>query len=215
MDITYNPINRDGTDNTDIGRAVSSLKLIVGNIPPTSSEMSTNTLMLRDADGACALKGERAKCESPLRHPLRWDNVEFGRYNIDKNKLNGNVLSFAHKTSNHTVTNLPSMRISDKFKCVILEILNDMPVNLNGLSDTEMEQFRYILKMSKKAFKNPISNNNQELLNRVEIIIGEIAAGNNAKALKVELSQTLNAAHKAGLISAKQVKQATSHFIKK
>ncbi len=159
-------------------------------------------------------KGLTGKGLRVYTHPNQRSNIEFGRYNLDKNKLAQNILSFAHKGTNHSVTGLPSTRVSEKLKYVVLGLINGMPVNLDTLSADEMEYFRHIMKSTKKEFKNPISNNNSALSDRLEIIIGEIGAGNSSKALKTELSQTLNSLHQAGLISGKQVNDATARYIK-
>jgi hypothetical protein len=150
------------------------------------------------------------------------DNVAFGKYIIDKKKLSSNILSFAHKSGpgtgssarrNHTVTGLPAIRISAPLKGVVMEILNGMPVNLDALDSGDMTLFNRIIKVSKKTFDSKISNNNNELMSRLSILIGEIAAGNNSKALKTELSQTLNSLNKAGLVTNKQVIEATRRYI--
>ncbi len=160
-------------------------------------------------------KGLTGKGLRVYAHPNQRSNIEFGKYNLDKNKLAQNILSFAHKGTNHSVTGLPSTRVSEKLKYVVLGLINGMPVNLDTLSADEMEYFRHIMKSTKKEFKNPISNNNSALSDRLEIIIGEIGAGNTSKALKTELSQTLNSLHQAELISGKQVKDATARYILK
>jgi hypothetical protein len=166
------------------------------------------------------------------KHPLRRVNVSFGRYNIDKAKLAKNIVSFTHKNSNHTVTGLPAMSVSDALKNVILQTINEMPPSLDQLSAEEVGEFNHILKAACVAVncKRPaepaetrpaaslvkklgLFQSDADLTNRLQIIIGEISAGNNSKALKVELSRLLNALHRAKMITAAQVKAATEKYI--
>jgi hypothetical protein len=158
-------------------------------------------------------KGLKNKKQTNVNHPNKRVNIPFGKYNLDKTKLNSNILSFAMKNNNHSVTNLPASKISDKFKAVIMEMMNDMPVNLNKLNTQEVKLLDYIVKASKHPFKNKISNNNEELCNRMELLVGEIRAGNSSKMLKQELSQTMNSLHKAGLITTAALKTYTTKYI--
>jgi len=202
------------TQITDINQVLGSeqkdlIKGSKGNPPSTKQLLDQLKHRGYTGNGLSFLEKKDCKKDSPAKRL----NVDFGRYTIDKKKLANGVLSFAYKGTNHTVTNLPSIKISAALKGVILEIINEMPVNLNVLSPSEMEQFNSIMKAAKKTFTNKLSNNNNEQLNRLSILTGEIAAGNTSRELKSELSQTLNSLHKAGLISAKQSKDAHNHWI--
>jgi len=134
---------------------------------------------------------------------------------LDKKKLNNNILSFANPKTHHNITHLPASRVSDAFVKVILEIVHEMPVNLNPLSKQEMALLTHIIKSSKMKFDNKISNNENELLNRLQLITGEISAGNNSKLLKNELSGILNSLHQSGELTANEVITFTKKYIMK
>lgn len=143
------------------------------------------------------------------------DNIAFGKYNIDKNKLQHNVLSFTHQKNNHPVTNLPMSKISARLKKVILEIMSGLSVNLNGLNAQESNFLNYIISKSKQKFTNKLSNNNKELVRRLELLVGESNAGNNSTIIKNEISDILNSLHMAGYLSTKQLKDATKKYVLK
>jgi hypothetical protein len=219
-------------------KQISAINLVLGSEQKDEFAGIPSITQLKSRLGTLGYTGKGISSHAchaltaPLRHPAYRENVDFGKYTIDKKKLGNNIVSFNHKSGpgtgssarrNHTITGLPAFKVSDAFRGVILEILNDMPVNLNVLNDKEMEQFRRIIKASKKNFNSKLSNNQREALsalaedeqmNRLSILIGELSAGNTSKALKTELSQTLNSLNKAGLISAKQVIDATKRYIK-
>ncbi len=146
------------------------------------------------------------------QHPNRRDNATFGKYQLDNKKLAKNVLSFTH-TNGHSVSDFPAYKIGNSLKGVILSILNGMPVNFDELESEDVSAFNLVMKKTGCQFKNPITNNGDALMTRLEILIGEIDAGNDSKAIKTELSQTLNALQQAKLISAKQVKEATHRWV--
>jgi len=143
-------------------------------------------------------------------------NIAFGKFFIDKKKLDDNMLSFTHQKNNHPVTNFPMSKISDNLKGVILEILSGLAVNLNVLNDKESKFLSYIISKSKLKFNNKLSNNNRELVKRLEILVGARKSGNNSIIVKNELSDILNKLHQAGHMSAQQLKTATKeHILKK
>ena len=143
-------------------------------------------------------------------------NIAFGKFFIDKKKLDDNMLSFTHQKNNHPVTNLPMSKISDKLKGVILEILSGLAVNLNVMNDKGSKFLSYIISKSKLKFNNKLSNNNRELVKRLEILVGARRSGNNSIIVKNELSDILNKLHQAGHMSAQQLKAATKeHILKK
>ncbi len=90
-----------------------------------------------------------------------------------------------------------------------------MPVNLNPLSKQENALLTHIIQSSKMQFNNKISNNDNELLNRLKLITGEISAGNNSKLLKNELSGILNSLHQSGELTADEIISSTKKYIMK
>ena len=141
------------------------------------------------------------------------DDVPFGKFSLDMKKLSDNRVSLAYPHNHHPVTGIPMAWISNRLKQVIMEILNDMPVNLNDLNEAEARYLDMILKKAKVRFNNRLSNNDNELIKRLQMLIGTIGTGNNSKLVKNELSQTLNKLCMDGLISTQQVKWAIKKYV--
>lgn len=139
-------------------------------------------------------------------------DISFGKYFIDKNKLNRNILSFAQK-NHHTINALPNVKITDAFKNVITQMLSGIDVSVNELSPREQEYLNHVIVKSQIKFNNQVPSSKSSLINRLSLITGQIDVGNNSKLLKNELSQLLNHMLTKRLISATQAKQMTERYI--
>lgn len=153
------------------------------------------------------LEGEGA----PNRPGVR-NNAKFGKYFLDLNKLDKNVLSL-QSSKKRPINNLPNVKLTKNLRNNIIQIMNGISCDTSDLNPKETQLLDFIVKKCKIPVKNQISNKSDELLKRLEIITGSISAGNDSKLLKNELSQTLNKLHSSGVITTKQAKSATKKFI--
>lgn len=208
---------------TEAKRINDRLQKFGSNAPPVLSttasydgQLATLQQLGYTGKGLALLRPFGAKTSEEKRSVQR-ENAELGRYLLDKKKLgSSNILSFTHKNG-HSVTDLPQYKIGHSLKAVILAILHGMPVNLDDLNEEDMRAFNMLMKktgcVNGVHWKNPISNNNDAMMTRLKVLVGEIGAGNDSKSIKTELSQTLNSLQEAKLLSAKQVKEATKRYI--
>jgi hypothetical protein len=151
---------------------------------------------------------KRGRVDNKMRR-----NVPFGKYVIDEKKLDKNVLSFAYKTNNHPVNNLPATKISNDLRSVILQQLSGNTVSLDSLSQNDKQYLDYIVQKTSAVVKIKPVNSSNQLLNRLKILTGELSNGNDSKLIKNELSQLLNTLVRNNVISAQQAKAATIKYI--
>jgi len=125
-----------------------------------------------------------------------------GKFQIDMEKLNNNILSIKYTKNNATIPALRPERISNDVKALIKDIL-DTHFNhtfFDKLNDTD----KRMVKRFVKTAKIPIEINDkddEEFQKRFEIIKGEIMSGNDNKDLRNEMKMYILQAIKENLIS--------------
>jgi len=131
--------------------------------------------------------------------------VEFGRVKISPKKLYySNVLSVKHK-SGSSFNGVPNIRVSDGFVGVIMNLLkgqkptikdfNALDLNEKGVYDTLIQTAGL-----GKEVDNTFNDTKKQLKNRLELVEGEIGAGNTNPDLKAELHHLLGSMAHSGMI---------------
>lgn len=147
--------------------------------------------------------------------PAMRKDIDFGKFAIDANKLNNNILSFAYKKNHHPITGLPNVKVSANVKSVIMQLINNhgLAVDQSELTPEESKFVDHIVRKSGIKFTSHVPTNGKKLTRRLELIVGMIDAGNNSKILKNELTDILNQCLEKGLITPKEAKHATRKYI--
>lgn len=145
----------------------------------------------------------------------------FGKVTISPDKLyykNTLVIKSPHGKA---ITGLKNTRVSDAMVSILLKILEGGKVSkseLNLLSPHEKQLYDTLMVMSggHKVHENSIDNSTREMKHRLELIGGEMDAGNNSELLLKELHALLHRMAHAGLISSpkasKYYSEMKSHY---
>ena len=145
----------------------------------------------------------------------------FGKVTISPDKLyykNTLVIKSPHGKA---ITGLKNTRVSDAMVSILLKILEGGKVSkseLNLLSPHEKQLYDTLMVMSggHKVHENSIDNSTREMKHRLELIGGEMDAGNNSTLLLQELHALLHRMAHIGLIStpaaAKFYRDMKSHY---
>jgi hypothetical protein len=149
--------------------------------------------------------GKGLSKESPIHKP-------FGNYRINIPKLKGNILHLSFPCGS-PVRKVKPRYISNNFKEFLEYFIETQKFNenlYNQLSDAEKKHFYDCVKESglykTKDIKvnNPFKEQEMKEMNRFDILIGEIEAGNDNPKMVRELKTLLIKLTKAGKISRKE-----------
>ena len=145
----------------------------------------------------------------------------FGKVSISPDKLyykNTLVIKSPHGKA---ITGLKNTRVSDAMVSILLKILDGGKVGkseLNLLSAHEKQLYDTLMVMSggHKIHENSIDNTTREMKHRLNLIGGEMDAGNNSEILLKELHALLHRMAHSGLIStpaaAKYYREVKSNY---
>ena len=137
--------------------------------------------------------------------------VKFGKYLINMNKLNDNILSLKIP-SGGTVIGHPVTKVTSSFSKIVKNMINNVSPSfkdLQSLSDTEKN---YLYNISKKAnildkfsIPTPDMSEDDKDINEYEILKGEILAGNDNKDLIKKFKAKIVKMSNKGLLNKKDV----------
>ena len=138
--------------------------------------------------------------------------ANFGNVKILLNKLFYKNLLSVKTLSNGNIHGFPVFKVSNDFVENIMKMLKNEKLtkyNINRLSAVEQEIYNRLLKLAhlNKSYDNNIESMIKKIKDRVEIITGEIEAGNNNNDLLIELNELLLKLANYGVITQKQVKE--------
>jgi hypothetical protein len=176
-------------------------KKIVKN---TSQAMDTTKQSLEKFFGK-SQSGKGLSKESPIHEP-------FGNYRINISKLKGNILHLSFPCGS-PVRKVKPRYISNNLKEFLEYFIETQKFNenlYNQLSDAEKKHFYDCVKESglykTKDIKvnNPFKEQEMKEMNRFDILLGEIEAGNDNPKMVKELKTLLIKLTKAGKISRKE-----------
>jgi hypothetical protein len=147
----------------------------------------------------------------PISHNLP-NKIEFGKITISPKKLYyDNVLAIRHK-SGKAFTGVPNTSVSDKFVSIIMNLLKGQKPSLKDFSSLDINEkgmYDSLIYMAglQKEVDNTFHDTKNNLKNRLELIEGEIGAGNNNPKLKKELLYLLSKMVKTGMVGGGDAKR--------
>jgi len=123
--------------------------------------------------------------------------TDFGKYQIDTNKLTNNLLVIKTKNG-FNVTNYPTSEISTATKKIIKKILTNNQISYDDINDLNNDEHEFLFNLIYKAklnnlidFPTPKKDKNEVEINRFQILKGQILAGNDSKELLKEFKLLL------------------------
>jgi hypothetical protein len=138
------------------------------------------------------------------RRKEQYDTVAFGRYELNKNKLDRNIISVHHMNSLNPVKFFKNTNISDDMKDLIYFISEKHKFNksiYNSLSEEEKELFKMLFEKSglsnmmeiklETSKYNDVKKLYKDLKERYELLHGEISAGNDNPKINKEIKSVI------------------------
>jgi hypothetical protein len=133
-----------------------------------------------------------------------YETLPFGRYELNKNKLDRNIISVHHMNSLNPVKFFKNTNISDDMKDLIYFISEKHKFNksiYNSLSEEEKELFKMLFEKSglsnmmeiklETSKYNDVKKLYKDLKERYELLDGEIMAGNDNPKINKELKSVV------------------------
>jgi hypothetical protein len=139
-------------------------------------------------------------------------HVPFGKYLIDYGKLQGGTLSIKHHHGNKVV-GWPNQQISKPMYNSIMSILHKGKPKSTGLKPHEKVLIGDLLNYSHSTVPRVGADINVGPREKLEIILGEIDAGNDNPALKSQLKKLLNEMIKRNMITAQHKDHITKEYL--
>jgi hypothetical protein len=190
--------NRFQTDKTD-GQ-------INGMRKPQIDALHAEYLQQRGSQGGSGLSGRGFVKKARIRNHEKAGQVEgvakkpasyipFGRYLVNKHKLNDNILML-HRKSGGAVKDFPTQRVSGNMALILKNIgagIYPHIDHITGLGLKDQEHLHRILNLSRidgVPVPTPKTDDKKEM-DRFDILKGEISAGNDNKTLVKEFKVLL------------------------
>jgi hypothetical protein len=137
-----------------------------------------------------------------------------GKFIIDKNLLNNNILSIKHGRTRKKLNGFPNVEISNNLR-------NYITGNAHGpLTETEMRYLSLLYQKAHGISRIPKTSNNpymhhgtRDLQNKLKIIIGEIENGNTNRELKNELKTVAKLLLERKSITPEMIQQLIEHYL--
>jgi len=148
--------------------------------------------------------------------------ARFGKLIINYDKLyHKNIFSVKYPTKGlQAIVGLPNTKVSDHFVKIIIQLLdgsNPTVREINGLHDRERhiyDRVLYIAGLNKKVGDNKHDKTVADMKKRMQLIEGEVEAGNNSPLLAKDLYQTLHTLKDLNVITQKEINRYLSQFKK-
>jgi hypothetical protein len=149
-----------------------------------------------------------------LSNNKKHDKVQFGDVIIMLNKLYYHNILSVSRLDGVKINGFKNKRVSDDFVMCIINILDNENYHkeLNKLSSTERILLDNLLKLAnlhKKVITGSGNESIEKLKNELQILEGQIQAGNNNESLKKKLHDIL---HKLAYFKVISLTQATKHY---
>lgn len=150
---------------------------------------------------AAAVLGRGMK---PIKHELP-NLIEFGKVKISPRKLYyNNTLVIKHKTGN-SLSGIPNTRVSDKFGDIVLGILQGRQPTVSDFKALDMNEkalYDSLIRVAglHKELENNFDETKHQMKNRLELLEGEIGAGNNNPLIKKEMHGLVHKMAACGMV---------------
>jgi len=138
--------------------------------------------------------------------------VPFGRVIISPSQLFYHHVLRIRESNKHSITGMPDIKISEDFVNILMKILKEgqpTTTELKTLDDKERNMYDALLHKAHlhKELPNTTDQSIPQLKHRLELVSGEIVAGNDNPVLKKELGHIISQMVSMRIISAKDGKQ--------
>ena len=140
----------------------------------------------------------------PIKHELP-NLIEFGKVKISPRKLYyNNTLVIKHKTGN-SLSGIPNTRVSDKFGDIVLGLLQDRQPTVSDFKALDLNEkalYDSLIRVAglHKEIENNFDETKHHMKNRLELLEGQIGAGNNNPAIKKELNALVHKMAACGMV---------------
>ena len=129
------------------------------------------------------------KIEKPLEY------IPFGKYAIQKYKLNEGILMLRSK-SNNSIAGIPPQKISPAIASVLKQVvIGGVPSfeTISGLDETDKELLHKIVKLCRLELSVPTPDltKSEQDNHRFQLLRGQLLAGNSSQEIIKELKQLL------------------------
>jgi hypothetical protein len=165
-----------------------------------------------------ALTGLGANLQ-PIKHELP-TLIEFGKVKISPKKLYyNNTLVVKHK-SGSSFTGIPNVRVSDQFVNIIFNLLKGKKPTMKDFQSLDLSEkgifdtLIYSAGLGKEV-DNTFNETKQQLKDRLQLVEGEVGAGNTNPALKKEMFYLLNKMAHTGLVGYGDARRHFASFFPK
>ena len=140
--------------------------------------------------------------------------MNFGKVMISPDKLFYNNILIIRSHTGKPLTGLVNTKVSDVMVSILMKALEGHKISkseINLLSSHEKQLYDNLMYMSggHKIHEHSIDKTSQEMKHRLELIEGELEAGNNSELLKKELHSLLHKMAHNGLIT---LNSASKHY---
>jgi hypothetical protein len=166
-------------------------------IPPTIEEFGNRK---KSGKGMKRMKGGSVRID--INAGMRDDTnvpkyVPFGRYIINRNKLNDSVIMIK-RPNGAFMGDLQSRRVSNNLRNIFEKVVGGNIPNYQDFAKLDEDEKQYLHYVSKKAnlvdkLNVPTPNKDEEerMINRYEILRGQLVAGNDNKQMIAEFKKLL------------------------
>jgi hypothetical protein len=203
--------NRYQTDTgitVDKSRPVGQIREIFADYDYFPSKLEYD---IRERRGQTAISSYFTKGSGMKKYPVK---VKLGKIMIKPNELvyKNKLIMLSHAGSG--LTGIRQQQVSDELVEIIMNLLNDKTITHNDLKRLDLREKQMLdnllyLSGLHKSSDNTLSQTRQAMKHRLELIEGEINAGNTNPDLKKELHGLLLKMAHGGLI---HYPQAYSHY---
>jgi hypothetical protein len=170
-----------------------------------------------------AVLKQQGKGFSKYLPPRMTNLVPFGRLALDLDQLeNGDVISIIYPGSRRKVNGLKNRVATPGMKLAISQIMAGVKPSTKGLNQEEIKYLELLTHMARipadKRGAVPVTKRKavvpvKKLHDEFRVIIGEIEAGNDSKALRQQLSELLAVMVHRELITQEQAQRAIEEYV--
>lgn len=187
-EITANPLYEAAINSTTLARFNARVQGLVSD-----GEDLSAFLKFRTTTGLGIRVGHGLE---PIKHALP-KLIDFGRVKISPTSLYyKNTLAIKHKSGN-SLTGVNNTRVSDQFVSIIMDLLKGKKPTLKdfsrlGIGEKQIyDQLIFMAGLSKDV-DNDFGSTKEDMKKRLQLVEGEIGAGNNNPDVKKELHSLLH-----------------------
>lgn len=145
---------------------------------------------------------------------------DFGTSQINLDKLNDNFVKLRRKGSKANYMDIPTRRVSDKFKNVVNTIVGGGIPKFNDLNGLDEDEKNYLHKLIKKSnleerlsVPAPSKDQDEKDIHNFEIMKGQIMSGNDSKDLVKRFKLLLLKLSKKNLLPKHQVQELLEDLV--